>query len=141
MVAWPSAHFVSQSGRSALRCELCSQATADEQSSLEEAADAVQVEAVGIPSITPEQLQNSMLFDGFPFSKGQEVINARAAMAGFVAAVVSEVATQKSVWVQIAGRCVARISFFLNVVIRLLCCLRHRCVPDSLCASCVQGTS
>jgi hypothetical protein len=69
----------------------------------------VQVEAVGIPSITPEQLQNSSLFDGFPFSKGQEVINARAAMAGFVAAVVSEVATQKSVWVQIAGRCVARL--------------------------------
>ncbi len=89
--------------------QLCSQATADEQSSLEEAADAVQVEAVGIPSISPEQLQNSSLFDGFPFSKGQEVINARAAMAGFVAAVVSEVATQKSVWVQIAGRCVARI--------------------------------
>jgi len=89
---------------SAVTLQLCSQATADEQSSLEEAADAVQVEAVGIPSISPEQLQNS-----FPFSKGQEVINARAAMAGFVAAVVSEVATQKSVWVQIAGRCVARI--------------------------------
>ncbi|KAK9833454.1 hypothetical protein WJX81_006670 [Elliptochloris bilobata] len=47
---------------------------------------------------------SSSLFDGFPFSKGQEVINARAAMAGFVAAVISEVVTQKSVWTQIAGR-------------------------------------
>ena len=66
----------------------------------------LQVEEISglAPAASPAASGRSF-FEGFPLSQGQEVINARAAMAGFVAAVVSEAWTQKSVWTQIAGRC------------------------------------
>lgn len=84
------------------------QATSEEATSLAEPPSEVQAEVgvTGETSAAPVASSSDSLFAGFPFSKGQEVINARAAMAGFVAAIVSEVVTQKSVWVQIAGRCV-----------------------------------
>ena len=65
----------------------------------------LQVEEISgfAPAAAPAASGRSF-FEGFPLSQGQEVINARAAMAGFVAAVVSEAWTQKSVWTQIAGR-------------------------------------
>ena len=66
----------------------------------------LQVEEIsGLAPAAAPAASGRSFFEGFPLSQGQEVINARAAMAGFVAAVVSEAWTQKSVWTQIAGRC------------------------------------
>ena len=71
------------------------------------AADLQVEEISGLAPAAAPAASGRSFFDGFPLSQGQEVINARAAMAGFVAAVVSEAWTQKSVWTQIAGRCEA----------------------------------
>ena len=94
---------------------------AAEAEALAGVADLQAEEVSGFAPAAAPAASGSSFFKGFPFSQGQEVINARAAMAGFVAAVISEAWTQKSVWTQIAGRCETPLTCCACLSVECLC--------------------